>query len=206
MNPAVRLCATTFLVLALYHDALAQRAGIGLKFGPQISKAPTELLRTTWLPGVAAGIYAPWRVGPRMELQPEVLLSVMGSGFVEPDNDRYSVRSVYLQVPVSVKIYLSNSFNFHGGVQASRLIQAERSVADDRTDFTSRLNSMDFGLIGGLGMDMKNGVDFTIRYVNGMTPILTNDQVLFPRNQVLSLTIGYRVKQVRVSNRSRRRR
>jgi len=206
MNPAVRLSATTTLVFALFHGALAQKAGIGLKLGPQASKTPTELLRTTWMPGAVAGIYAPWRVGPRMEIQPEVLFSVMGSGFVEPDDDRYSVRSMYLQVPVSFKLYLSNAFNFHGGVQASRLIRADRSFADDRTDFTTRLNRMDYGLIGGLGVDLRNGVDFTLRYLNGMTPILANDQVLFPRNQVLSFTVGYRVKQIKVSNRSRRRR
>jgi len=205
MHPVVRLCATTTLLVACTHGATAQYAGIGLKLGPQASKTPNALLQTTWLPGAVAGIYAPWGVGPRMELQPEILISAMGSGYIEPDQDRYTVRSMYIQVPVSFKMYLSNAFNLHGGVQASRLISAERTFAEDRSDFTSRFNRMDYALIGGLGLDLASGFDFTLRYLNGMTPVLANDQVLFPRNQALSMTAGYRMVQVRTKNKSRRR-
>ncbi len=206
MHPVNRLSATIISVLALLLGSTAQKAGIGFKVGPQASRTPTELLRTTWIPGASIGLYTPWRVGPRMELQPEVLLSMMGSGYVEPDEDRYTVRSIYFQVPLSFKFYLSNTFNLHGGVQASRLIQAERIVADGTSDFTERLNRMDYGFIGGIGVDLRSGVDFTLRYLTGMTPVLANDQVLFPHNQVLGATVGYRMKQIRVSNRSRRRR
>lgn len=206
MKPAGRLCATIILECALFHGAFAQMAGIGFKAGPLMSRTPTELLRTTWVPGAVGGIYIPWGVGPKMELQPEVLLSAMGSGFVEPDDDRYSIRSIYLQVPLSFKLYMSNTFNIHGGVQASRLIQAQRSVAEESSDFTDRLNRMEYGFIGGAGLDLATGVDFTLRYQYGMTPVLANDQVLFPRNQAVSVTVGYRVTQVKVSNRSRRRR
>lgn len=205
MHPAVRLCATTTFLVAAIHGANAQKAGLGLKLGPQASKTPSELLQTTWLPGAVVGIYAPWGVGPRMELQPEILISAMGSGYIEPDADRYTVRSMYIQVPVSFKMYFSNVFNLHGGVQASRLISAERTFAENRSDFTNRINRMDYALIGGLGLDLSSGFDFTVRYLNGMTPVLTNDQVLFPRNQALSVTAGYRMVQVRTKNKPRRR-
>lgn len=206
MSPFTRLLATIVPLVALHHGSFAQKAGIGFKGGVQMSRTPTELLRTTWIPGASIGIYAPWGVGPKMELQPEVLIAAMGSGFVEPDEDRYTIRSIYLQVPLNFKLYVSNTLNFHAGVQASRLIQAERTLGEERFDHTERLNRMDYGFIGGLGLDLGRGVDLTLRYLNGMIPVLANDQVLFPRNQAISGTVGYRLKQIRVAGRSRRRR
>lgn len=206
MAPSVRLYSTLIATSTLVSGSFAQKAGVGLKGGALMSRTPTELLRTTWMPGLTGGVYFPWRVGPKMELQPEVLVSAMGSGFIEPDNDRYAIRSLYLQVPVSFKVFLNNTFNIHGGVQASRLLHAQRKAGDESRDFTERLNLMEYGLIGGFGADLRKGLDITVRYLSGMTPILSNDQVLFPRNQALSVTMGYRLMQMQVTNKSRRRR
>lgn len=206
MALSLRICTTLFTASVLISGAFAQKAGIGLKGGPLASRTPTELLRTTWTPGLTGGVYLPWGVGPRMEIQPEILIAAMGSGFIEPDDDRYSIRSIYLQVPVSFKLYFSNTLNMHFGVQASRLIQAQRIDGENRTDFGERLNRMDYGFIGGLGIDLRRGLDFTARFIYGMTPVLSNDQVLFPKNQAVSLTVGYRLTQMSVANKSRRRR
>ena len=206
MALSLRICTTVFAASVLASGTFAQKAGIGLKGGPLASRTPTELLRTTWTPGLTGGVYLPWGVGPKMEIQPEILIAAMGSGFIEPDDDRYSIRSIYLQIPVSFKLYFSNTMNIHAGLQASRLIQAQRVAGDDRRDFTDRMNRMDYGLIGGLGADLRRGLDFTVRYINGMTPVLSNDQVLFPKNQAVSLTVGYRMTQMSVAGKSRRRR
>lgn len=206
MALSIRTCITLLAASALVSGACAQKVGIGLKGGPLVCRTPTELLRTTWLPGLTGGIYIPWGIGPRMEIQPEVLVSAMGSGFIEPDDDRYTIRSLYIQVPVNFKFYVSNTLNLHGGVQASRLIQAQRIAGENTRDFSERLNKMEFGLIGGIGADLQRGLDLTVRYINGMTPILSNDQVLFPRNQAVSVTVGYRMTQMSVTNKSRRRR
>ncbi len=206
MALSLRICTTVFAASVLASGTIAQKAGIGLKGGPLASRTPTELLRTTWTPGLTGGVYLPWGVGPKMEIQPEILIAAMGSGFIEPDDDRYSIRSIYLQIPVSFKLYFSNTMNIHAGLQASRLIQAQRVAGEDRRDFTDRMNRMDYGLIGGLGADLRRGLDFTVRYNYGMTPVLSNDQVLFPKNQAVSLTVGYRMTQMSVAGKSRRRR
>lgn len=185
---------------------MAQKAGIGLKAGPQLSYTHSELIETRMVPGGVVGIYVPWGLGPRLELQPEVLLSAMGSGFVANTGEVSTLRSYYLQVPVSAKVFLSNVVNFHAGIEASRVLKAERTVADARNDFTQRLNSSDFGLIGGVGFDFPNGVDLTLRYLNGMRPVLANDQILFPKNRSVSVTVGYRMKEISVKPKARRRR
>jgi hypothetical protein len=177
-----------------------------MKVGPLASKTRSETIRTTFLPGGVAGIYIPWGLGPRMELQPEVLVSYMGSGYIEPDDDRFTTRTLYLQFPVNFKIFLSNTFNLQAGAQAARLLFAERTTTDLRTDVSDRYKNMEFSFLGGLGMDFPSGVDLTLRYQNGMTPVLLNDRALFPRNQVLSFTMGYRMAQLRTTRVTRRRR
>lgn len=204
MDRSVRFLAglLPFLTVPL----MAQKAGIGLKAGPQLSYTHSELIETRMLPGGVLGVYVPWGLGPRLEVQPEVLLSAMGSGFVANTGEVSTIRSYYLQVPVNVKLYLSNVVNFHAGLQASQVLKAERTSSDERNDFTRRLNRMDYGLIGGLGLDFRSGVDLTLRYLNGMTPVLEGDQILFPRNRALSLTVGYRLKEIRMRTVARRRR
>lgn len=204
MDRTVRLIAglLPFLTLPL----MAQKAGIGLKAGPQLSYTHSELIETRMVPGGVVGIYVPWGLGPRLELQPEVLLSAMGSGFVANTGEVSTLRSYYLQVPVSAKVFVSNVVNFHAGIEASRVLKAERTVAEERNDFTQRMSSTDFGLIGGLGFDFTNGMDLTLRYLNGMRPVLANDQILFPRNRSFSFTVGYRLKEIRMKAKSRRRR
>jgi hypothetical protein len=141
-----------------------------------------------------------------MELQPEVLISYMGSGYIEPDDDRFTTRTVYLQFPVNFKIFLTNTFNLQAGAQAARLLMAERTADDLRTDVSERYRNMEFSFLGGLGLDFPSGVDMTFRYQNGMTPVLLNDRALFPRNQVVSVTMGYRIAQLRTKRVTRRRR
>jgi hypothetical protein len=206
MPPFVRVLATTLLTFALTPVLPAQQLGIGMKLGPLASKTRSETIRTTLLPGGTAGIYIPWGLGPRMELQPEVLISYMGSGYIEPDDDRFTTRTMYLQFPVNFKIFLSNAFSLQAGAQAAKLLSAQRSMNDTRTDVTDRYNNMEFSFLGGLGVDLMSGVDLTLRYQNGMTPVLANDRALFPRNQVLSFTMGYRMAQLQTKRVTRRRR
>lgn len=195
MRPAVQFGAFALPFLLLSTAVHAQRTGLGLKIGPQLCYTPSELLGTSIIPGGVAGIYIPWGIAKRMELQPELLLSAMGSGYVEPDNDRYTVRTLYIQAPLNFKFYVSNTINFHLGAQAAYILRATRSDDASGTNLSDQYNSVEYGITGGLGADLRSGLDFTMRYVNGMTPILANDQMLFPRNRSIGLTIGYRLIQ-----------
>lgn len=206
MSPLVRLLATTLLATTITYTAQGQLVGVGLKLGPQASHTPSELLETRWLPGAVAGLYVPWGVAPKLELQPEVLVQAIGSGYVSPTGERTSMRSLYVQVPLSFKLYLSNTVNLHAGVFAMRVLAARNVVANEGTDFADRLNRMDYGLHGGMGLDLASGLDLTLRYTGGMTPILANDQSFFPHNRMASFTVGYRMAQLKVGKITRRRR
>lgn len=149
------------------------------------------------IPGFSVGLYAPIGAAPRFELQPEVLLSMMGTGFIEPDGDRYSIRSLYVHAPVSAKYFLNNEISLQGGVQLGKLIMAQRLDADGTTNVRDKFKTFDMGFTLGLGYDLRSGMDITLRYYSGMPTLLKDDDALFPRSRSLQLTIGKRLMQMK---------
>lgn len=149
------------------------------------------------IPGFSAGLYAPIAAAPRLEIQPEVLLSMMGTGFIEPDGDRYSIRSLYVQAPVSAKYFLNNEISLQGGVQLGKLLMAQRIDADGTTNVRDHFKTFDMGFALGLGYDLRTGMDVTLRYYSGMPTLLKDDDALFPRSRCLQLTLGKRLMRLK---------
>lgn len=199
----------TLLILPLLLapvNAIAQRSGIGVKGGMLASHVRSGAYTTQYIPGATAGIYAPVLGSPRFELQPEVLLTALGSGHTSPEGERFSVRTLYLQVPLSAKIYFTNVVNAQLGVQASKLLMAQQAGSGDPTDITESYRPDEIALLVGMGADLRSGMDLTFRYQNGMTPVLQNDDSLFPRNQAFIMTLGYRIVSFRAPSLARKRR
>jgi hypothetical protein len=82
---------------------------------------------------------------------------------------------------------------------------AYHETADGPVTTTERYNNLDFGLNGGLGVDLRSGLDLTLRYYSGMSPVLRYDDVLFPKNRTLQFTAGYRLMRLRTVKAIRRR-
>jgi hypothetical protein len=175
------------------------RSGIGLKVGPQ----GTNLLGSDKvykpIPGVVSGIYFPLWVGARFELQPELLLSYQGSQLPDAENGPGRMRMLYLCLPLNAKLYISNALNIQGGVQESRILKA----TIDTIASTDRFRAFDFGFTAGVGLDLYTGLDMTVRYYAGMSPVLLSTTGVNPRNRLLQFTVGYRVARLR-HNRNRR--
>ncbi len=181
------------LVLGVFSHA--QSAGIGFKGGLLASTVKALNVRTGPIPGATVGFYVPCGIGPRMELQPELLLPSLGSSYYEPDGDVTVVRSLYLQIPVSLKMYIGNGLNMAGGFQFGELLLAQQIGTEGSGSVKSSYNALDMGFIGGLGMDLESGLDLSIRAYGAMTPALQDDDVLFPKNRSLEFTLGYRFTQ-----------
>lgn len=200
------LFTAALLVLVLCQTAIAQRSGFGLKGGLMASSATAQQVRTSIIPGATAGIYAPFHAGARMEIQPELLISAMGAGFTYPDGDQVDLRTLMVQVPVSVKVFLSNSFNLQTGVQFGKVLAAYRTQDEERTTITEEMRPVDMGVTFGLGGDLSSGVDLTLRYYNGLWTILSEDDALFARNRTLQMTLGYRLVSFKGFTATRKRR
>lgn len=194
-----------FSCLAFGVTSRAQSAGIGIKGGIQASTAKAILIRTLPIPGATAGIYFPWGIAPMMELQPELLISTLGTTWMEPDGDVNTERSVYFQVPLTLKYFLSNGFNLAGGYQFGKPIAARVSGTEGSMSSMERYENLDMGFVGGFGMDFQHGLDLSFRAYSAMTRFHGDDDALFAKNRSVQITVGYRVHQFRRTMARRRR-
>lgn len=185
--------------------ALSQASGLGIKGGPLMSDIHSGATSSEQIPGGTVGMYFPLHGGARFELQPELLLTSLGAGYEDAEGERSSVRTLYVQVPIAAKLFLGNTLNVHGGVLGGRLLAAQQYTPDGNSDLRDSYRKMDWGVILGLGADLRSGVDFTFRYYSGMAPLLVDDETLFPRNRSMELTVGYRFMRFKVLNHGRRR-
>lgn len=179
----------------------AQSSGVGLKGGALASTVKALNIRTSPIAGATAGLYLPFGIGPRMELQPELLLSTLGAAYTEPDGDQYTVRSLYVQVPLVLKMYIGNGFNLAGGYQVGRVLNVQQNGTEGTGDITEHYNDMDMGFVGGVGMDFQNGLDLGLRLYGAMTPSLRGDDAIFPKNRSIQLTAGFRFVQFKQGRR-----
>lgn len=184
----------------------SQHSGMGLKGGLLMSEMRSGARTSKMVPGATAGLYFPLRGGPRLEVQPELLLTTLGTGHTLPDGGRVTVRAIYAQLPVAAKLYIGNTFNAQVGLQLGRLLSAQQKTPDGSTTVTTSYNTIDGGFIVGAGADLISGVDITLRYYNGLKPVLRDDLLLFPRNLATMLTVGYRFTRLRPVKNIRRRR
>jgi Outer membrane protein beta-barrel domain len=205
MHPHLFRSAALLVPFLCANVAFTQASGLGLKGGPLLSDTHSGASRSTQLPGATIGLYFPLHAGTRLELQPEFVLTAMGAAYEGTDGERSSVRTVYAQVPIAMKIFLTNAVNIHAGVQGGRLLLAEQYTPNGTSDLRDSYSKMDWGVIIGAGADLRSGVDFMLRYYSGMAPVLVNDDSLFPRNRAVELTIGYRLLQFKPLNRGRKR-
>lgn len=151
----------------------------------------SEAVKYRPIPGFVAGIYAPIWAGSRFELQPELLLSLQGAARDIPDGNRSTMHNLQATMPVSLKVFLSRTFNLQIGVQGGYLIMAKA----DGEDISDQLSQLDMGMNAGIGFGSPSGLDVTLRYYNGLSNTLEGDNVLFPSNRTLQLTAGYRFMQ-----------
>jgi hypothetical protein len=145
------------------------------------------------VPGATMGAYFPLWCGDRFELQPELLAATLGSAFSDADGGRHVLRTFYVQLPLSAKLFVSNAVNFQLGVQGGRLIMARSSYDGEGDDVTELYRPFDFGFNTGLGIDFASGVDLTLRYYSGMSGLAPNDDQHFATNRSIQLTVGTRL-------------
>ncbi|MEO8067950.1 MAG: outer membrane beta-barrel protein [Flavobacteriales bacterium] len=184
------------LLFAAAPEAQAQSSGIGLKAGGQINMARTAGRSARPMVGAVLGLYGPIYAGARFELQPEVLLSMQGRVLSDGERGFTGLRTYYLQVPISAKLFLGNTFNLAAGPQFGRLLLAQQ-FGDSTVNVTDDVNAWDVGFNGGLGADLRSGWDFTLRYFSGMSSVLKDDNAALPVNRSAQLTIGYRIAKWR---------
>lgn len=172
----------SFAVFALAIMTYGQaKVELGVKLGANFANTDIEGSESiTALHGGAYGLIKLVNIG----IQPEVLWSKQGNKFSGGEE----VNLNYINVPVMLKIYLPLGLNLQAGPQFGILTNAENEDGDDISEF---LKGSDFSAALGAGWDAPFGLQFTARYVLGISDINDFDGEDSITNKTFQLSIGY---------------
>jgi len=156
------------------------------------------------------GGYGLYKILPKLGIQAELLYSEQGfserfdSEEVDIDEIKSLTRMQYINLPVLVSYNLIEQLWIEGGVQVGYLVDAEeereeRSInnesgqldsATKTIDQTSRYESLELGLLGGLRYKLSQNFMIQARYqksINDIDKDLVGDQF----NEVWSFSVGF---------------
>lgn len=155
--------------------------------------------------GFNAGFFAKLPVTRGFSIQPELLYTSKGAketynNIIQGEGE-YRFNLNYIELPVLAVINVAKNFNIHAGPYVSYLAAANiKNLHDDHSQDeiaeldADNFNRIDYGLVGGLGIDISN---FTIgaRYNYGLREVgksgsLAGQVTKDSRNSAISLYIG----------------
>ena len=178
--------ALIFCLGATFTNVQAQtndssNAQIGVKGGVNFSNMYTEDVDdNNVLTSFNAGFYASIPLTSSIAIQPEFLYSRKGAE-LEYDNafvtGKAKFKLNYIEVPVLVKVNLTDNISIHAGPYFAYLIDAKVTNETDggNFDFEEEYNNDDFnkfdvGLSAGLGFDF-NSIGIGARYNYGLSTV-----------------------------------
>jgi len=154
--------------------------------------------------GICVGGFVTYRINNIFAVQPEVLLTMKGSK-LEFDSDGTTDKDTwtlnYLEIPVlaklSIPVWSNRPHLFLGPALAIKLSAKREYEGGGEEDFSEHVESADFGLILGGGLDFELGrgrLSFDTRFTVGSTRIFKSEysgEELDKKNGVGSLMLGY---------------
>jgi outer membrane protein with beta-barrel domain len=196
MKPQLNLIKKTLLLLTisigsvLTLTAQEQRTGseghitpkFGIKAGLNLSNLYVDNVQDENIKlGLNVGLLAKIPFVRGLSIQPELLYTSKGAKLIYDNflqgKGEYRFNLNYVELPVLAVINLAKKFNLHAGGYLAYLASANiKDMNEDGTvtaikDFNAdNFNRIDYGLIGGLGIDVEN---FTIgaRYNYGLREV-----------------------------------
>jgi hypothetical protein len=163
--------AILFAALLFAGTAYAQRPILGIKGGVNFSNVHnSNNVEYDTKTGFHAGLLAHFHVSPQFAIQPEVLYSAQGAKFDAASiNTRMNLG--YINVPVMFQYMFSNGFRLEAGPQVGFLVSGKTEAGNVEVDIKDDLNTVDFGVGGGIGYISKSGLGIDARYNFGLTDI-----------------------------------
>lgn len=156
-------------------------AQFGIKGGVNFSNMYTEDVDDNdVLTSFNAGIFFTLPVGDILSIQPEVLYSRKGAELTYDNvlaTGKAQFKLNYIEVPVLLKVNITDNLNVHAGPYFAYLIDAQvKNDGDGNTiDFEDNydnddFNKFDVGISGGIGLDF-NSIGIGARYNYGLSQV-----------------------------------
>ena len=167
--------------------------------------------------GLVAGIEGQYQVNNWFGLSLGVLYSQQGSKFKANSNaklnaDNTKFNTEYLTIPVMAKFYVTKGLSLNVGLQPGFLTKAKFNASSENlwigntkitgeTDIKDDTNKFDLSVPMSIAYEFDFGLALEARYTSGLTNVLKNafdsssstyDKVYNNKNEVFSLTVGYK--------------
>jgi len=169
------LLSISFVLISIFAFSQAS-VSVGLKAGANFANTNIDGAESvTAFHGGAYGMFKFTKIG----IQPEILFSKQG------DDD---VDLSYVNIPVMLKYYLAAGLNLQAGPQFGVLLNAEDGDGDD---ISEGLKNSDLSAAIGAGWDAPFGLNFTARYVIGLSDINDVSGGSDVKNRMFQLSVGY---------------
>ena len=127
-----------------------------------------------------AGLVSEIKLFDSFAIQPELLYSTQGATYKNAVEE-FKNELGYLSIPVLAKIYLSESLSLELGPQASFLLNDRKNV-----DFGDA-KTFEFGVVGGLGLNITKNLFIQARYGLGLTEASKEADI---KNSTIQLSAG----------------
>lgn len=175
-SPMKKLLLAAFVFIGSYTAVNAQAFGVkaGFNFANFSGNDADDF---NVLTSFHAGLVAEMHLMDALSVQPEFLYSVQGA---KTKDENYKLN--YLNLPVMLKLYFTDSFNVHAGPQIGLLI----SESDSFTTFES--TTYDLGFAGGIEFFFADNFSAQARYNAGTTKVSDKYEL---KNSVLQLSLCY---------------
>jgi hypothetical protein len=204
------LAVITLLLVSITTNAQQEYFEYGFKGGLNLSNiSGDEVSNYDTRTSMNIGGYGLYKILPKLGIQAELLYSEQGfserfdSEEVDIDEIKSLTRMQYINLPVLVSYNLIEQLWIEGGVQVGYLVNAEEEeekrfidgsgqlISETETiDQTSRYESLELGLLGGLRYKLSQNFMVQARYeksINDIDKDLPGDQF----NEVWSFSVGF---------------
>jgi hypothetical protein len=128
-----------------------------------------------------AGLVAEIKLSEVFSVQPEMLYSTQGATYKYAATE-FTNELGYLSIPVLAKFHLNKVISLDLGPQASFLLSERKQLN------VKDANTFDFGLAGGLGLNITKSFFIQGRYVLGLTDVSKDAQI---KNSLVQVSAGF---------------
>ncbi|WP_033961891.1 porin family protein [Psychroserpens jangbogonensis] len=171
----------------------------GIKSGLNLSTQDVNNSLTSYSkrPGFTGGAFFLFDFSD-FSIQSEFTFSQQGADITFDNEDLYGKFS-YLNVPILFKYSLNSGINFQAGPQIGFLLCAKSNYHPilkqkyKEQSYTKAYKSVDFSASFGVGWESKKNILIDARYNLGLSSINDNEGVPDTKNNVISITIGYKL-------------
>ncbi len=187
------------LVLIIPMSAMAQ-AKFGLKGGLNLAKihvsassgGTSASVSSDNLTSFTAGLFLSSMINDKFGIQPELLYSGQGGSSSGGD-----LKLDYILLPIMLKFYAAESVTLQAGPQLGILMGA----SSGGQNIKDSMNSVDFDLNFGIGVELSGGTELGFRYVLGLANIVKDTGTgmsgvsITTTNQVMQFTVGFKLSK-----------